>query len=165
MPRPIGVVQKPGLFEDLLVRLGVNRPVQPFTLDGDIVPVVLVESGISFVASPTPAYTVTDIFTSGVLTNPAIGIVLAETGPLPTGQYSVQITIYTEVAGIFDFAWRDATDVINLRAWRFKTSLQSPQVSWLTRLTIENINERFRIVNQQAPGAGNDIQALILAKI
>ncbi len=163
----IGVVQKPGLFEDLLRRLGVNRPQRPFTLDGNILPVVLVESGVSFVASPTPAYRVSDWFTLGSQLAPPINTVMADTGPLPVGSYSVQIIISFEDVMNWEFQWRDAPNAANLRSTRLRSNIvEGPGVLELsTRLLIENANERFRVLNTSAGPAGTNHQASILAKI
>ena len=164
MPRPIGIVQKPGLFEDLLKRLGVNRPLSPFQLDGDVVPVVIVESGISFVAAPTPAYTVQDIFTAGEQIAPAAGTVLADTGQLPVGQYSVQVFLGAGEGNTFDFQWRNAANAVTLRNIRLHVPVEAfPQL--LSRFTVANANERFRVLNVGAGTVGVAYNATILAKI
>ena len=161
----IGVIQKPGLFEDLLKRLGVNRPLRPFTLDGNITPVVLVESGVQFIAAPTPAYGVTDFFTTGLQNNPAAATVLADTGPLPVGSYTLINMLFIDSGVLrFDFEWRDAANAANLRTHRLNTSLNSLNI-WELRYLVENADERFRISNVVAPGVGVDIQASILAKL
>jgi len=159
----IGVIQKPGLFEDILRRLGVNRPTRPFTLDGNILPVILVDSGVSFVAAPTPAFGVVDIFSAGVLINPAAATVLADTGPLPVGSYTVQVVFSIGEAARLDFEWRDAPNAANLvtHAFRNGTALSSLQFS--TRLEVANANERFRVINP-ALGAAS-YQVTILAKL
>ena len=170
MPRTIGVIQKPGLFEDLLTRLGVNRPAQPFTLDGEVVPVIIVESGIAFVASPTPPYSITDIFTAGVLTAPAIGVVIADTTGLPVGSYSIQTVIFAEAGSqTIDFQWRNVANSASL--WTQRIRLENtvngaaPMFQLSTRLTIANTGERFRLVMGVAAGVGEDIQGSILARI
>jgi len=169
LPRPIGVVQKPGLFEDLLVRLGVNRPGQPFMLDGDIVPVVLVESGVAFVAAPTPAYGVTDIFTIGTQVTPAIGTNLADTGPLPVGDYTVKVIFYSNSFGSIQFQWRDAPNTASLWQMELQNSHGvggSPaQFVMDFRIRVENANERFRVLTLSASAAGQRYQASILARI
>ena len=163
----IGVIQKPGLFEDLLRRLGVNRPTRAFTLDGNIVPVVLVESGVSFVASPTPPYEVTDIFTTGLQIAPAAGTVLADTGQLPVGAYSVQVVMTASDGAEFEFQWRNAGNTANLWTQLLRLHITSG-VAWANvelRLLIANANERFRLLNAQAGGALTRYQASILARI
>lgn len=167
MPRTVGVVQKPGLFEDILSRLGVNRPLQPFTLDGEIVPVILVDSGVSFVASPTPAYQITDIFTAGVQVAPPVNTVLADTGPLPVGAYTLQILMYcTEDGNDLLFQWRDAPNAANLFQQEIRFGANSMLTFFFqTRLEIKTVNERFRVLNRVVGGVGERFQASIFAKI
>lgn len=166
MGRTIGVVQIPGFFQDLLSRLGVNRPQMPFTLDGDIVPVVIVESGIAFTASPSPPYRVTDVFTAGNQVAPGAGTRLADTGPLPVGAYSVMTITSSEEAALFEFVWRDATDAADLFRMRVSNILTSGPLIWKLdfRLLVENANERFVIENLNAGGVGNNYQSSILAR-
>lgn len=164
MPRPIGVIQKPGLFEDLVRRIGVNRPSQPFILDGDVIPVVLVDSAVSFVAAPTPAYTVPDIFTEGPQTNPAAGDILATTGPLAVGFYSVQLNFTTTELNDFDLEWRNAGDTATLIALRFRAA-PSQLGAFLTRMAIVNANERFRFVTVGASAAAQVYAAQLLVRI
>ncbi len=166
MPRPIGVIQKPGFFEDILTRFGINRPQQAFMLDGDVVPVILVDSSIAFTAAPTPAYSVTDIFTVGIVVAPAINTILADTGPLPVGPYTVQWILMVRERSILAFEWRDAGNAANLWAQELETpgiGEDMPQFS--TRLNIENAGERFRVRVDTGGGVGIQYQASILAKI
>jgi len=168
LPRPIGVIQKPGLTEDILRRLGVNRPGQPFTLDGDVVPVILIDSGVSFVASPTPPYAVTDWFTAGVVVAPAINTILADTGPLPTGSYTVQGIINAGEQNTFTFEWRDAANAANLRGQVFQLSNAGTidqNVMFSSRFLVENVNERFRIRLNAAGNVGVNYQGTVLARI
>lgn len=164
MPRPIGVIQKPGLFEDLLRRTGVNRPQQPFVLDGDVVPVILVDSAVSFVAAPTPAYTVPDIFTAGVQIAPAISTVLADTGQLSIGFYTVISLISIGEGARISLQWRDAANAVTLMDHQF---FAGPTLNpfFSARFAIENDNERFRVINNAAGGVGIAYQATLFAKI
>ena len=159
----IGVVQKPGLFEDLLRRLGVNRPMRPFTLDGNILPVVLVESGVAFVAAPTPAYTIPDIFTAGTQVAPAAGFVLADTGPLAIGFYTYQVVAYTTEDAELEIQFRDSANGATLRTILVSTDFPQPFL-FDSRFAIENTNERIRVVNPNAGTAGKNYTVTILAK-
>lgn len=141
-------------------------------LDGDVVPVVLIDSAVSFVASPTPPFNVTDVFSIGVVTAPVINTIMADTGPLPVGSYTIQFWYYVEVdKAIFELQWRDAPNTATLRAQRFSVSggqgtnptVNNFQLS--TRYTIENVNERFRVQTVLAPVAGQDHQATLLVKL
>ncbi len=153
-------------FQSLLTELGIPRNPIPFGLQSEVVPVVLVGGTVSFLASPTPAYQVTDIFSAGILTAPLNGIVLADTGPLPVGAYSLKILYMTEeVAGhIWDLQWRDAGNSANLFVHRFRTPIEA-SMELEVRLNIENDNERFRVVNIGDGTASIDYQATIFARI
>ena len=139
----------------------------PFALRSEVTPVVLVGGTVSFVAAPTPAYGVTDVFSNGIITAPAAGVVLADTGQLPVGAYSVQMLYFLELGSmIIEFQWRDAANAANLIAHRFTSVVgTTTNVDFSTRLDVVNPNERFRVVTILAGGAGEDSQATILAKI
>ncbi len=163
MPRPIGVIQIPGKFDSLLRDLGVNRPTQPFVLDGDVVPVILVDSGVAFTAAPTPAYRVQDVFTAGVQVNPAAGAILADTGQLPLGIYSLQVFIDAREQNSYTFEWRDAANAVNL--WvQTLGALDDQGLIFSVRISVDNDNERFRVRTGAASGVFN-YQATILARI
>jgi len=167
LPRPIGIIQKPGFFEDLLVRTGVNRPQQPFVLDGDVVPVIIADSGVAFVASPSPPYRVADIFTAGLLVNPALATVTSDTGPLPVGSYTLKILLYSDVSLRWDIQWRDAANAVNLWTQILSTG-PNPNIRTLImdiRFEIVNVNERFRILTNNAVAAGDLVQSTLAAKI
>ena len=165
MPRPIGVIQKPGLSDDILSRLGVNRPGQPFILDGDVVPVILIDSGVAFVAAPTPAYGVDEIFTAGAQIAPPAGTRLADTGALPTGSYTVLVNFHCDETAAFDMNFRNATDTGNLRAFRFRIGVDLINYQFSTRFLVENAGERFIVVNPVAGTAGFLYDVQIFAKI
>jgi len=159
----IGRIQSTN-FQSLLTELGITRNNIPFALRSEVTPVVLVGGTVSFLAAPTPPYAVTDIFTGGILTQPAAGAVLADTGPLPIGAYSLQFTWFcTEFANI-DIQWRDAANGANLWVQRFRSEQASGGRNpiWQTRLNILNDNERVRIVNVALGAAAQDYQVTIL---
>ncbi len=160
----IGRIQSTN-FQALLTRLGISRNEVPFSLRSEVSPVVVVGGEISIVASPSPAYGVTDVFTTGLQTNPAATTVLADTGPLPVGPYTVKVWMFVESSVlIFIWEWRDAANGANLFTTRFIAGLTGENILEV-RFDIENPNERFRISNEAAPGAGIDVQAVIMAKI
>jgi len=165
LPRPVGVIQNTGFFTEILQRFGVNRPVAPFVLDGDVVPVVLIDSAISFVAAPTPPYGVTDIFTTGPQTAPAAGTVLADTGPLPVGAYTVQFLTTAGEAQVMQMQWRNAANAANLWIMNYNVTVNLDMVVFSTRLNVENANERFRLVNRDVATAAIVYQCTILARI
>ena len=159
----IGRIQSTN-FQSLLTELGITRNNIPFALRSEVTPVVLVGGTVSFIAAPTPAYGVTTVFTTGIQTNPAAGTVLADTGPLPIGAYSLLLILYQEAFNtLMDFEWRDAPNAANLYTFRTHVALEVQTLSM--RFNILNDNERFRISNTAAPGAGVDMQATIMASI
>ncbi len=158
-----GRIQSTG-FQELLLELGVNPNGIPFDLRSEVTPVVLVGGTVSFIAAPTPAYRVPDIFTTGLQSNPADGTVLADTGQLPVGAYSVFIIFHAEVNQNFNFEWRDAADAATLYVQRMAV-LDSQFGQFSLRLNIENADERFRVRNSGAPGVGINLQSTIMASI
>ncbi len=165
MARPIGVIQNSGPLINLLKSLGVNRPPTPFTLDGDVVPVILVDSAISFVAAPTPPYRVTDIFTNGVIVAPPVNTILADTGPLLIGSYSIKFFLRVTESNQFNWEWRDVANTANL--WQQQMAFLADQDGmfiWENRLEIQNDGERFRFSNITAGAVGAGYQATILAR-
>ena len=164
----IGRIQSTN-FQALLTELGIVRNNIPFDLRSEVSPVVLVGGTVSFVAAPTPAYGVTDIFTAGVQVAPAAGFLLADTGPLPVGAYTVLFYFNATESAQIELRWRDAADAANL--WLHETimiigSAGGPCFQQLlVRFNIVNANERFTVVNRNAGAALTRYQASILAKI
>ena len=146
--------------------MGINRNPVAFDLRSEVAPVALVDSSVDFLASPSPAYRVVDTFTQGLLTNPGAGTLLASTGPLPTGPYTVVVQNFAESGGpfIFIFQWRDAANVADLLTFQYQVEV-APRSEQSLRLQIENANERFQVLNLAAPGAGIDLQTVIFARI
>jgi len=162
----IGRIQSTN-FQSLLTDLGITRNNIPFGLQSEVMPVVLVGGTVSFVAAPTPAYDITDIFTAGPETDPIAAFVFADTGPLPVGAYTV--TTWFSATGTirFAFAWRNAGNSADLWNQTISSILTSESSQALiVRLNIMTDNERFRVtaVAAGAPG-GSIFQASILAKV
>ena len=151
-------------FQALLTQLGITRNNIPFDLRSEVSPVVLVGGTVSFVAAPGPPYRVTDVFTAGVLTAPAAGDVLADTGQLPAGAYNLDVFFTGPIINDYDLQWRDVANGANLVSQRW-TILARTNVHISTRFQVDNDNERFRVVLVGAGGAGNDYQATIMARI
>ncbi len=167
----IGLIQATN-FQALLTQLGITRNNLPFALRSEVTPVVLVGGTVSFIAASTPAYGVTDVFTAGLLTAPAINTIMADTGALPVGSYTLQLFYYVEIDdATFELQWRNAANSANLATQRFRLfgpPGANPGVNNLvlsTRYNIENASERFRVQLMEAGGVGQDNQATIQAKI
>jgi len=160
----IGRIQSTN-FQSLLTDLGITRNNIPFGLQSEVMPVVLVGGTVSFVAAPIPAYDVNDIFSLGPTTAPAVNTVLADTGPLPIGAYTVQVVVGIEELQSVELQWRDAPNTANLRLWRLPTSSTQFTHVFNTRLNVQNDAERFRVLNLVAGGVGIAYQVVILAKV
>ena len=160
----IGRIQSTN-FQSLLTELGITRNNVPFALRSEVSPVVLVGGTVSFIAAPTPPYRVVDIFTTGQQVAPAAATVLADTGPLPVGAYSVYFTYLTGEAQSVSFQWRDAANGASLWDQLFGVTVSERMVSFQSRFNVENENERFRVLQGGAGGGGITVQATILAKI
>ena len=163
----IGRIQSTN-FQSLLTELGITRNNIPFVLKNDVVPVVLVGGTVSFLAAPTPAYQVTDIFTAGVQVAPAVNFVLADTGPLAVGAFTVQFIFNADENTRFAIQWRDAANAANLWLHEFPllgaAAGGDPRVHFTLRFDVQNQNERFRVLNLIVGTAGNRFQATIMAK-
>jgi len=160
----IGRIQSTN-FQSLLTELGITRNNIPFALRSEVTPVVLVGGTVSFVAAPTPAYAVLDWFTAGLLVAPAINTVMADTGPLPIGAYSVQVILFGSDSAAYDLQWRDAPNAANLRVQRLVTPTDRLSVVVESRFLVENSNERFRVLIAAAGTATLPYQVSILAKL
>jgi hypothetical protein len=153
-------------FQALLTDLGITRNNIPFSLRSEVTPVVLVGGTVSFIASPTPAYRVTDIFTAGILVAPVAGTILADTGPLPIGAYSLEMILTTDTdSNSFSLEWRNAGNTANLRSIRLWNSPDGPGTLRLaTRFLVENDNERFRLLVSVNANVGIEYQGTIQAR-
>ena len=122
---------------------------------------------VSFLASPTPPYSVTDIFTAGVVVAPVANTVLADTGPLPVGAYSIQVFISAGEGNRYLFQWRNAANSADLWTQNMRDAPNADPrlIEFSTRLNILNDNERFRVLNGIVGTAAVEYQASILAKV
>ena len=159
----IGKIQSTN-FQSLLTELGITRNDIPFALRNEVVPAVLVGGTVSFVAAPTPPYRVPDVFTEGEQVAPAAATVLADTGPLPVGVYSVVMVMSAGESNRFDIQWRNAGNSANLAQIRIRIVTQGI-FTFTSRFNVENDNERFRILNVAAGTVAIDYNATILARI
>ncbi len=156
-----GRIQSTG-FQDLLLELGVNPNGVPFDLRSEVTPVVLVGGTVSFVAAPTPAYQITNVFTTGVQIAPAAGFVLADTGPLPPGTYSLQVFMTITESNDLQFQWRDAANGANL--FEQEIRLNDRFIEFVIRMEITTADERFRVLNRVAGAVGSRYSATVFAR-
>ena len=161
----IGRIQSTN-FQALLTELGIVRSNIPFALRSEVTPVVLVGGTVSFLASPTPAYRVQDVFTAGTQLVPPVDTNLADTGPLPIGAYSVKVFFFANESASLVFQWRDAANAANLYVQEFVTGPAGEPRTLIfdLRFDVANDNERFRMQNRVVGGVGSRYQATILAR-
>ena len=159
----IGRIQSTN-FQSVLTDLGITRNTIPFALRSEVIPVVLVGGTVSFLAAPTPAYGVADVFSAGLSVAPAAFTRLANTGPLPPGAYSLLVLMDVGELSTLELRWRNAADSADLANHRFQFTAQgSKQLQ--VRFDVKNVNERFTVENVLAGGVGIEYQATIMAKI
>ncbi len=158
----VGKIQSTN-FQALLTELGITRSDIPFGLRSEVTPVVLVGGQVTVIASPTPAYRIQDIFTEGVQTAPAANSVLATTGPLPRGQYTLQAFFNIKETNDIEFQWRNVAGSANIFSYRFELG---PGDSFLfaVRLEIGLDGEAFRFRNVVAGNVGITYSITILAR-
>ncbi len=151
------------VFADLLSRLGISRQRVPFNLGSEVLPVAVVDSLVDFVAHATAAYRVQDIFTNGVQTAPPVQTVLADTGPLPTGLYNIQVFVAAQEINSYTFEWMDVANAVPV--WdQIIAAPDRETLIYQVRLVIVNADERFRIRNRVAGTVAIDYEATILAR-
>ena len=160
----IGRIQSTN-FQSLLTELGITRNNIPFALRSEVTPVVLVGGTVSFVAAPTPAYQVTDWFTAGQQIAPAAGFVLADTGPLTPGAYTLLVIINALEVSNHLLHWRNAADSADLRTQNILISTDLHPVVLNVRFDVLNDGERFTVTNISAGGVGIAYQSSIMAKV
>ena len=162
----IGRIQSTN-FQALLTSLGITRNNIPFALRSEVTPVVLVGGTVSFVAPPRPPYRVPDIFTAGFITAPVALSLLADTGPLAAGAYTLELNISSSTdTSIVDLEWRNAANTAVLRVLRFLTSPDGPGTTqYVSRFDVENDNERFILRVLDAGNVGVVYQGVILARV
>ena len=162
----IGRIQSTN-FQSLLTELGITRNNIPFDLRSEVSPVVLVGGTVSFVAAPTPPYQITDIFTAGPITSPALGQIFADTGPLPVGTYTVTVWVSGTQVIQMGFEWRNAGNTADL--WTQQIAIagiqSTPFHAMVVRLDVQTADERFRVTALSTGTVGAIFQGSILAKI
>lgn len=154
------------VFPDLIRDLEIKGALGPLSIGPEVFGVVLLDSLESFTASPRRSIRIGDWFTQGVTVAPAAGTVLADTGALATGIYDLSVIVHqNEAAGAnFEFQWRNAGNTANLVAQRLRNDAGGSPLQFYLMLEIQTDNERFRVTNVAAGGAGVDYQAGILAR-
>lgn len=154
-------------FINLLNRLGVKPPPPDgFDLINTVQPVSIVDQDVALnVATTEPAFALPF---GGVTAAPGAAAVVADTGALAAGQWEFYIILNgvdTTVILQCEIQHRDAANAANIWAGRSYGAGTTGQ--FLTQYRFGKtvaINERIRIVNITAAGAGGSVTALIFAR-
>lgn len=155
-------------FLNLINRLGVRPPPpESFLLSNVVHPVSIVDSDITLSAIATTQLLDTP-FTIGASAAPALNTVLADTGAQPLGNYSL-LVIMTCADPVnspqFQIQRRDAANAVTIWSQIFYATNSiagNNFVAYVIPLRISLLlNERIRILNSLAGGAGSVYQASI----
>jgi len=138
-----------------------------------ILPVYLIAQRQAFQLNvASPAFRSTDVFTAGVITGAAGNTIHADTGQLPAGIYDVQVKIQmtSGLVGPVTIATqhRDAANAATLADLGVNlvgTAMDFPRHIDFNFGYELGVDERIRILNLTAIGAGNLSYAVIFARI
>lgn len=163
----VGQVNDPDLEAALNRLLTIVGPLGRLNVLDTVIPIV----SLGNVVDPTiqveqPSFTVGQFFTAGIITAPAAGAVLADTGQLPAGVYDVVVTLAnsenSSVHNAFIVAHRNAADTADLSTWNFAT-IGGQLVSAYAKVLA--LNERIRVTAQIAGSASRKYTANIFAAV
>lgn len=117
------------------------------------------------VTARSPLFRFSDSFGAAIFTNAAANTVHADTTALPAGDYDLLFQIHCEAANIqFNIQHRDAANALTAMSWLL---ILGPTVDFLTVPFAYTLgtDERLRILNIAATGAGNRSTAKIWARL
>lgn len=162
----------PLLVADLIRLLSIKGAIGRMRLADFVIPVVSLGDVVQpTVAVRTPSFRSTDVFSAGMVINPAAGTVLADTGPLPAGIYDVIIYTAADTGNLqlaHDVEHRDAANAANLAVW-IHIMTRGPNVTIAVApyvLAYEiGANERLRIISSGVSAAGAQHVGVIFARI
>jgi hypothetical protein len=156
-------------FVDLINRLGVRPPpAEAFLLSNVVQPVSIVDAGISIPTIQTTQL-LDGSFSAGLLTSPIAGTILADTGPLAAGTYSIfaMIGVDNAVAGGIDFILGRRNAANAAYVWRQAGLINSTSQgnrSWA--LTVKLLlNERIRFEELAGSTPGAQVEANIFVQL
>lgn len=154
-------------FVNLITRLGV-RPPPPdaFMLSNVVMPVSLVDTDLSLPVVLSTLLLGGNSNTAGELTNPAPGTLLADTGPLAGGNWSILVWLGigggTVADADFRIQRRDATNATSIWSQYGSIALAGQPFVVQTFSTVLALNERVRVISGPTViGAGVIVQATV----
>lgn len=148
-------------FVSLINRLGVRPPpAEAFLLSNVVQPVSIVDSDISLSAVATTQLLDAPL-SAGELVAQAAATVMADTGAMPAGNYTLFINLGVSGAGGMDIniVRRNAANTADI--WSIYLGLPNVYNTQIPIRVTLNLNERIRIVNQAAVPGGVRNQASI----
>ena len=148
--------------------LKIVGPVGLLNVSDTIVPVVSLGDVVQrTITVAQPAFLPANIFTA-LNTASAAGTVQADTGALPEGTYDCQIMVSADNTGdlTWNFQHRNAANTASLVEWNHRTQGGGNTPPFLQVFAVEiALNERLRVVNNQALAAGEIAASAIFARI
>lgn len=85
-------------------------------------------------------------FSQGVVLNPTLGQLLADTGPLVTGTYRLEVCAGSTGAGAIRVQWRNATNDANVFEHVVPVPAGGPEYCFDFDMITDTDNERLRVV-------------------
>ncbi len=152
----------PDFVDDLIRQLQIVGKVGLLNVSDVISPVYLLgqTQALSFQLRDV-CYTVGEHFSAGLLINPAANTILADTTALPAGEYDVLMTFGMGNVANLVIEHRDAANAATLADWYVGGTIGMTQLKICKAMAF---NERLRVFNVAAPGAGVGLQATIEAQ-
>ena len=147
---------------DLIRQLQVVGRLGILNVSDTIVPMYLLGQRAPLDIEVVPAlYAPGEVFSAGRLVNPAAGTVLSDTTALTAGDYDFLVDGAAGVSMWLQVQHRNAANAANINEWGMWLSGATYRLP-LSLVMAEN--ERLRVLNLAAPGAGVSTQASILGR-
>lgn len=84
--------------------------------------------------------------TEGSKTNPAAGVVLADSGPTHIAEYSIHVIGISTILAMCSFQWRNAANDTTLQEQTFSIPANQNVMEDQIKITTQTSGDRFRIV-------------------
>jgi hypothetical protein len=97
-----------------------------------------------------------------IFTNPGLGQVLADTGPLPKGVYALDIHAENSVGAIITTAIRNAANTADVVAWRTRLGTGNYDRTWIA-LPLTTAGQRIRVTLDAA--VVGEVQVVLFAVV
>lgn len=137
-------------FADLILRLKAIYRGEVFELLPTVQPVTIVDTDINL-SSAIVGPLMDGAFTEGLLVAPADALLMADTGPLPAGNYAIRLLYDTNDnagAARVRLQRRDAANTGNI--WDHILNVETPGHRDMTFHVTLGVNERFRAIKYGA---------------